>query len=198
MDEKEIKMYVDRIRQLDQMISGLKLGSPEYNAAVREKDINQRLLSEARKINQAGYDSDEKIRVEEEKQKRQHELEVEKLRIENDRIELEKEKLRIENEKIELEKKKLEQSKADAEADRAMKEDQFEKEQKATKKRHLIDKLIVILSAGISGGIAFGINKSNQNHDIRSLDPEKGFVPRKGIHNWDIKPGDANKWGFWK
>ena len=69
MDELEIKMYVDRIWQLDKMIAGLKLGSPEYNAAVREKDVNQRLLTEARKVNIADCESGEKIRVEEERLK---------------------------------------------------------------------------------------------------------------------------------
>ncbi len=184
MDEKEIEMYVSRIRQLDKMIAGLKLGSAEYNAAIREKDVNQRLLTEARKVNVADCEIGEKIRVEEEKQKRQYEIELEKLR--------------IEEEKIELEKKKLEQTKTEAEADRKMKSDQFEKEQKAAKKRHLVDKVVIVLATVISGGIGFAINRSNQIHDIRSSDPDSPFLPRKEVHKFDLKPGDTNRWSFWK
>lgn len=184
MDELEIKMYVDRIKQLDKMIAGLKLGSPEYNAAVREKDVNQKLLTEARKVNVSDCESAEKIRVEEEKQKRQHELELEKIR--------------IEEEKIELEKKKLEQAKAEAEANRKQSAEQFEKEQKATKRRHLVDKIVIVLATVISGSIGFAINRSNQIHDIRSSDPDSPFLPRKEVHKFDVKPGDTNRWSFWK
>lgn len=184
MDEKEIEMYVSRIRQLDKMISGLALGSPEYNAAVREKDTNQKLLTEARKVNIADCESGEKIRVEEERLKNQHELEIEKIR--------------IEEEKIELEKKKLEQAKAEAEANRKQSAEQFEKEQKATKRRHLVDKIVIIVCTAISGGIGFAINRSNQIHDIRSSDPDSPFLPRKDVHKFDVKPGDTNRWSFWK